>query len=267
MTTLADWFRESPGMKPSGFVFHMSRCGSTVVSQMLASGPRNVVISEAGPIDALARSDLRAPTATLEQRAARLQWMVSALGQRRTGSEERYFIKFDARTSFELPLLRYTFPDVPWIFLYRDPVEVLVSLVRRPSNTTTPGMGDNLLGFPPLEIAEMATEDYAARILGRLCDAAVRQFPDKRGLLVNYRQLPEVVWRSLPGHFGFDLEAGAIEEMQEAGALDAKNRTRRFEADSGRRQAEASEAIRRAAEQWVMPQYKMLEQLRGQRLA
>ena len=65
MATLADWFQRSPGMKPSGFVFHMSRCGSTVVSQMLASMPENVVISEAGPIDALARAHLRAPGTSL----------------------------------------------------------------------------------------------------------------------------------------------------------------------------------------------------------
>ena len=42
-------------MRPSGFIFHMSRCGSTVISQMLAALAEHVVVSEAGPIDALAR--------------------------------------------------------------------------------------------------------------------------------------------------------------------------------------------------------------------
>ena len=50
----------------------------------------------------------------------------------------------------------------------------------------------------------MAIEEYAARILGLLCETAGRQFPDERGMLVNYRQIPEVVWEKLPGHFGFD---------------------------------------------------------------
>ena len=113
-----------------------------------------------------------------------------------------------------MPLLRQAFPDVPWIFLYRDPVEVLVSLVARPSNMTTPGMGDNLLGLPPHEIADMTIEDYAARILGLLCETAIRQFPDKRAMLVNYSQIPDVVWRELPGHFGFDLTAEAIERHE-----------------------------------------------------
>jgi hypothetical protein len=242
----------------------MSRCGSTVISQILASLPENVVVSEAGPIDALARGHLRAPSASRERRIDWLQWMVSALGQRREGSEQRFFVKFDARTTFELPLLRQAFPEVPWIFVYRDPVEVLVSLVNRPSNMTTPGMGGALLGLPISQIDGMAMEEYAARVLGLLCESASRQLADKRGMLVNYRQIPDVVWEELPRHFGFNLAAGAIEQMKEAAALDAKDRGRRFADDSVRRQAQASEEIRRAAERWVIPQYEKLEHLRGQ---
>src|SRR5262249_22714547 len=37
----------SDGAAPSGFIFHMSRCGSTLIAQMLAALPRAVVISEA----------------------------------------------------------------------------------------------------------------------------------------------------------------------------------------------------------------------------
>jgi hypothetical protein len=260
MSTLAEWSQRSPGIKPSGFIFHMSRCGSTVISQLLASLAENVVVSEAGPLDALARAHLRAPAAPLDQRIAWVQWMVSALGQRRAGGEQRYFLKFDARTTFELPLLRQAFPEVPWIFVYRDPVEVLVSLMARPSTMSTPGMGDQ-------QIAGMTMEEYAARVLGRLCETAGQHFPDQRGMLVNYRQIPAVVWEDLPRHFGFELTAGAIERMKEAATLDAKDRGRRFEGDSARRQTEASEEIRRAAEQWVTPKYERLERLRGQGLA
>ncbi len=267
MATLGEWSRRSPGIRPSGFIFHMSRCGSTVISQILASVAEHVVVSEAGPIDAIARAYLRAPQAPVEQRIEWLQWMVSALGQRRAGCEERYFIKFDARTTFELPLLRQAFPEVPWIFLYRDPVEVLVSLVSRPSSMTSPGMGENLLGLPMAELAGITTEEYAARVLGLLCETAGRQFPDDRGLLVNYRQIPDVVWEKLAGQFGFPLPARAMERMKTAAGFDAKDRSRRFEGDSVRRQTEASAEIRRAAEQWAAPGYTMLEQLRVQGLA
>ena len=128
---------------------------------------------------------------------------------------------------------------------------------------TTPGM-EHLLGLPMSRNAGMATEEHAAQILGLLCETASGQFPDERGMLVNYRQIPDVVWEKLPGQFGFALTEGAMERMKEAASFDAKNRSRRFEGDSARRQAEASEEIRRAAERWVAPPYERLEELRVQ---
>jgi len=56
ITRLVDWLQAHPGLRPSGFIFHMSRCGSTLVSQMLAALPHNIVISEASPIDAVVRA-------------------------------------------------------------------------------------------------------------------------------------------------------------------------------------------------------------------
>ena len=41
----------------------------------------------------------------------------------------------DALPSKQLPLFRAAFPKTPWIFIYRDPVEVMVSLLRKPSGT------------------------------------------------------------------------------------------------------------------------------------
>ena len=42
---------ERGSMRPAGLIFHMSRCGSTLVGQMLAALENTVVLSEAGPID------------------------------------------------------------------------------------------------------------------------------------------------------------------------------------------------------------------------
>jgi len=42
--------RKNPGLgRPAVFIFHMSRCGSTLVSQMLASVPRNLVVFGSAP--------------------------------------------------------------------------------------------------------------------------------------------------------------------------------------------------------------------------
>ena len=105
-----------PGLPPAGFIFHLSRCGSTLVSQMLAALPQHLVVSEAAPIDTVLQS----------AQPEWLQWIVGALGQPRNDGQRRMFVKFDAWATRHLSVIRQAFPTVPWIFLYRDPVEVLV---------------------------------------------------------------------------------------------------------------------------------------------
>ena len=124
---LGQWNELRPGLSPTGFIFHMSRCCSTLISRMLASLPQNIVISEARPIDSTLRAHFHSDAVTDERRIAWLRWMVSALAQRRRGKEQHFFIKFDAWNVLEVPLIRRAFPAVPWVFVYRDPVEVLVS--------------------------------------------------------------------------------------------------------------------------------------------
>src|SRR4029077_12190694 len=46
----AAWLDGRPHLKPSGLIFHMSRCGSTLVSQMLAALPSNIVVSQGNPL-------------------------------------------------------------------------------------------------------------------------------------------------------------------------------------------------------------------------
>jgi len=64
-----------------------------------------------------------------------------SLGQRRFG-ETHYFIKLDAWHVRSLALIREAFPQTPWIFVCRDPVEVFVSQLSRPGRLALPGAID-----------------------------------------------------------------------------------------------------------------------------
>ena len=110
LEVLVEWQRARPGLQPSGFIFHMSRCGSTLLTQMLAALPQNIVISEASPISGILRA--KSSMATDEQKVAWLRAMLSALGQRRSGRETHFFVKFDSWHTFNLSLIRRAFPDV-----------------------------------------------------------------------------------------------------------------------------------------------------------
>ena len=173
--TLAKLQDAQPGLPPSGFIFHMSRCGSTLTAQMLAALPKNIVISEADPIDRVLRANLGHTRIAEEQRAIWLRGLIGALGQVRNAGERQLFIKFDSWNILDLPVIRRAFPQTPWIFLYRDPVEVMVSHGRQRGSQMLPGVLDpRALGMDLATVQQVSLDEYCARVLAAVCEAATR---------------------------------------------------------------------------------------------
>ncbi len=171
---------QHPGLRPSGFIYHMSRCGSTLLAQMLAALPQNIVLSEAGPIDGVVGAHRRDSSVKDSQRCAWLRAMISALGQPRNG-ETHLFIKLDCWHTLDLPLIRQAFPEVPWIFLYRDPVEVLVSQVRERGSQTVPGMIDPAaLGIDLATAYRMSAAEYCGSLVGASLPGGARSLRGRR---------------------------------------------------------------------------------------
>ena len=263
MSELARWRGESPGIEPGGFIFHMSRCGSTLITRLLAASPEHLVLSEPEPLHAMARSHLRAPAAPVEQRIEWLRCLLSALAQPRGGAERRLFVKFDPWDVFMLPLLLQAFPRVPWLFVYRDPVEVLVSNQRGTPIFLSPGMlGAELPDLDPAQAVAMDPDEFAARMLGAILRHAVSRFPDPLGMLVNYSELPGAIWGRIGRHFGLDFTDAEIERLRQAAEADAKNPGRKFAPDSESKRREASPHTRALADAWMLEAYTTLEAVR-----
>lgn len=253
----------APGIAPSGFIFHMSRCGSTLIGQMLAALRETVVISEADPISAV----LAAPGVDDERRIGLLRGMVAALGQPRRGDETRLILKFDSWNTHQLPLIARAFPGVPWVFVCREPVEVLVSQVRQRAAHTIPGM-IGYIPFDPGEIEEatLRPEVYCAKILGGICRAAVGPLRSGEGLALNYRELPGAVRGRLLDLFGLDPSGPDLERMEAVTRNHAKSPNLPFEDDRAEKEREATESIRRMADLWIRPAYDEIEAIRLSRL-
>jgi hypothetical protein len=261
--TLAAWLKARPHLQPSGFIFHMSRCGSTLVSQMLTALPSNIVVSEASPIDTVVQANRWRPDLSEDLQANWLNSIIGALGQKRAGSEQRYFVKLDCWHTLALPLFRRAFPAVPWVFLYRDPVEVLVSQLRMPGTQMIPGgVGPNLYGLER-SYGPGTAEDYYAQVLAKVTEPAVAHYASGGGLLVNYRQLPDALFAAILPHFGVACGAADRAAMIEAARYDAKAPGFEFEADSGKKQQAATPSARAAAERWLGDLYRRLEALRA----
>ncbi len=248
---------------PAGFIFHTSRCGSTLVAQVLASVPEHTVISEATILSSIIQPPARAPEASRGQRAPLLRSVVNALAQPRTEREGRCFIKFGAGSVRDLDLIQCAFPNVPWIFLYRDPLEVMSALLRIRSESLPPGLIESRLLDEDIEtVRAMRPSEFWARVLGSRMEAALQAYEPGRARLVNYSQLPEVVWSSLLGFFGANCSESTIETMKTAGRFNAKEPSRLFVDDGESKRTTATDEVRAHVDRLLMPFYERLEAMR-----
>jgi hypothetical protein len=237
-----------PGPEPSGLILHVSRCGSTLVTQMLATNTARLVLSEPLPVDGV----LRAPASVVE-RARWLRSVVGALG--RAGDTERgYVLKLDAWAACDLAVVRKAFPQTPWVFLHRDPLEVLASHLRQRGAHMVPGaLAPELFGLDRAELAFMPPEEYMARVFAAICRGAV-EHRDEHALVLDYRALPGAVDEILDW-FGLDADDAERERMNAVTHLNAKNPQLPFSPDAATA-ADVSAALKEAVERWARPVYE-----------
>lgn len=111
--------RDVRSMDPTGFVFHESRVGSTLVANSLtAMNPSaNRVYSESNPINTALKSD----------NPQLLRDVVYLMGRTNRPEEEHMFFKVSSIGSKRISVMRDAFPETPWIFVYREPVQTMMS--------------------------------------------------------------------------------------------------------------------------------------------
>ncbi|HEY2134640.1 MAG TPA: sulfotransferase [Xanthobacteraceae bacterium] len=255
-------------LRPAGFIFHMSRCGSTLISQMLASLPQNVVLSEPGPIDQILRAPARLAGLTADRLAAWVRAMAAALGRSRQPDERDLFIKFEGWHVLLFGLIRRAFPDVPWVFVYRDPVEVMASLARmRPAQMLPGGIDPGLTGIAAADAADMSLDRYGALVLAQFCGAALRHYGTDGGLLIGHSELPEAVCTRLTDHFGLRYGGAELAHMRAAAQRNAKHPDAPYADDGEAKRHGASAEIRELAAEILAPFHARLEALNTARRA
>ena len=210
-------------LDPAGMIFHLSRCGSTLVSRLMCTVPGVVVLAEPAPLNALLGLDPdRVDEATLV-RLVRL--LVRALGRWRHGDERQLVLKCTSWNIRRRAVLAAAFPEAPWIWVQRDPVCVLASLLAEPPGwlglQARPRRVAQLFDLDPAAVPAMSRDEFAARVLGAMLDAAASD-PGRR-LLIDYADLPAAVWQRVAPHFGLEADAAAIERMIEESRFYSKD--------------------------------------------
>lgn len=251
--------RAPPDTAPVGIIFHVSRCGSTLVSQSLKRLEDVVVYAEPQPINEILVPPHNWPRAEL---AGALRTLGVALAHH---AGRPYVLKLSSWNTLYCDIVAEAFPNTPWILCFRDPVEVGVSLIARPPGWFS-GSGDagrGLIAQVDPERTSNSQEEFVARAYGAFCTAAAR-LDVSRGLLVSYESLPEAVWQVVAPHFSLAVDATHRERIADAARGHAKapiGTPSEFTSDAAAKQQAASPQLRLAIESHARPQLERLKQL------
>ena len=175
-------------------------------------------------------------------------------------------MKFAACSFAQIHRIGRIWPGVPSVFLYRDPIETIVSNLTEPP----PWLKDNdrrilasVVGATPAAVAEMQLEELCARTIGSFYSLA-RRVANDNCLLLNYNQLSLPVISRVLSLFNVNPSAEEMKTVERVIGTYSKevSATRPFVADSETKQQTASDLVREMAGKWANEPYCQLEQKR-----
>lgn len=263
---LRELARCAPSLTLRGLIFHTSRCGSTLISRSLAQLPRFLVVSQPEALsDVLDCSEL-----VDADRIGVLQDLVTVMGRQRRGEQEFLVLKATSHWLFHLDLLKRAFPDMKRIFVFRDPLEIMVSVLRSPTAFLRMKNDDilraqRLLGYGRDLLASMGAEEYVARILGRFYEIVYNELRGSAydiAIGIDYRSLPEAIWNAVLPHLDVKISLAETMMLQHFVGFDAKaiGAMQVFHNDSKSKRQSASVAIQGMASAWAKESYRQLRE-------
>jgi len=259
--------RRLPPATPAVVIFHISRCGSTLLGNALGTGQRVMVLSEARPVSALVNlptSPTRRPSKGIEHmRRALLDAVIRTCAYHHHDRDVKPVIKCNASSLLWMSELRRVWPDAPFVILVRNPVEVMVSNVLRPAGWMRARHvsldGTSLFGWSGQQVQDMADEEYCARGLGQFLKAASLQ-RDAGCTVIDYDDLTPGHVASLGRDLGIEMPAPESAEYLRVFGTYSKdvNRTSAYRDDRAQKALQASDSIRNAAAEWAEGPYHAL---------
>jgi len=249
----------APDNAPAGIIFHVARCGSTLISQSLKKLDNLVVYAEPQAVNEILAPPHRWPRADL---VAAIRALGGAFARH---AGRPYVLKLSSWNSLFCDIVAEAFPETNWVLTLRDPVEVGVSLLRQPPGWLggSTEASRSLIEIMAPENRPMSPEERVARAYGAFCAAAARLDPS-RGRLVDYETLPTAVWDTVAPHFSLPVDARQRAEIEQGARVNAKaplGSSGEYAPDAATKQSTASLELRGAIDRFARPHLERLVRL------
>ncbi len=246
--------------QPAGFVFHLSRCGSTLVSGSFAEIEHASVLSESQ----LLTEFVLDPTLSEHEKQQCLPNLIRWQGEggKESGktSKPQVLIKWNAWDIFSWQMIRKLYSQTPVVLLVRNPEEILASHHRN--------AGRHMSGDPSLKCVHpvfgdtnSSLLDFRIGVLSALQKAMLVTSTEDGVMVVDYRQLNAAGIQRISEHFGIALESAVLKCIQQRMQRHSKEPERRFSPDSLQKQQVFNPAEQNRIRQHLLPAFQELQAL------
>ena len=188
-----------------GTVHHMTRCGSTLVMRQISAVRGLFGVSEPIVFQQLLDGPVAEPALTRR----RIRSLVALHRDALQGRAERFAIKWTATMAHHAAALAHALPEVPMLFLHREPLAVMRSIIREPLGEPVRGGPAKLA--PSLRLAGLAPDaiiddpvERLAHLVASACIAAAQAGGMAR---LDYATLPDATPQAIFPYFGLSIAA------------------------------------------------------------
>lgn len=254
---------------PAGFVFHMSKCGSTLMAKVLDQPETQMIIKEATPLHEnlwkYLTNDWQDPVAPTTENLRLIRNLIQLLGRPRLPGQESYYVRFRSWGIAFVEIIQQAFPDTASLFMYRDPVKVMASILNKPT-TGLPRLNDSgaaafITGRSRQALSEMDALHYFTAFYKQYLHLSLTKMKNTHYL--NYRQMnKQNIEQILHTGYGYVATEVDLPLMQAQFDTYSKDDTGavRFVSDSKEKQKQVTPEMRVAAEEYLLDMYQQLEE-------
>jgi len=237
--TMLDWAAAFDEIQPSAIIFHISRCGSTLLSQMLATSGDNIVLAEVPVFDDILRLPFKEPvideTETSKLFVAALRYHGSKDNSYKNTKKntKQVFIKTDSWHLFFYSQLRALFPLVPFILMYRTPDEVFRSHRKQPGMQSVRGLIEpQIFGISTSDVETMSPDVYLASVLENYLSTYIKIIAnDKLCLPINYNEGIKEILAKMGAFTHMKISRADLQKMNDRSMYHSKKPNELFHED------------------------------------
>ncbi len=226
-----EWAGNIDFVPPTAFIFHVSRCGSTLVSQSLGLNNEFISLSEVPVLDQILRLTVSNDEEVKGKAEQLFKSLVKIYGAQRTGVENKLFIKTDCWHLMFYKQLRSLYPTTPFIIMYRQPAAVIES------NKRSKGIQCIHSYVPPeiygmegkLKSDDLVPDNYFKIALEQFFRAIIEiAANENQVLLLNYNEGIPALMSKIAGYTGLSFSGEFESKILKRSAYHAKNPDEEF---------------------------------------